>query len=73
VVQASAVAGSAREAETLSKVALLSGPERGEEVLSAGAGGVMVFDSGEVKACGPLAERLVKGSAPSMAKVAVER
>jgi thiamine biosynthesis lipoprotein len=73
VIQASAVAGSAREAETLSKVALLSGPERGAEVLSAGAGGVMVLDSGEVKACGPLAERLVKGSASSMAKVAVER
>lgn len=73
VIQASAVAGSAQEAETLSKMALLSGPERGAEVLSAGAGGVLVLDSGEVKAYGPLAERLVEGSASSTAKVAVER
>ena len=73
VVQASAVAGSAQEAETLSKVAFLSGPERGAEVLSAGAGGVMVLDSGEVKACGPLAGRLIEGSASQPAKVSIER
>ena len=69
VIQASAVAGSAQEAETLSKMALLSGPVRGAELLSNGAGGVMVLDSGEIVAAGPLAEQVGAGSADSTAKL----
>ena len=69
VVQATAVAGSAREAETLSKMAFLSGPEAGAEILGSGAGGVMVLDSGEVVALGPLAERISEGPADPTAKV----
>lgn len=69
VIQATAVAGSAREAETLSKMALLSGPDKGAEILSAGAGGVIVLDSGEIVAVGPLAGRIGGGSADPTAKL----
>lgn len=69
VIQATAVAGSAQEAETLSKVALLSGPVRGQEILEGAAGGVLVLDSGEVRACGSLAERVRGGTAAPSAKV----
>lgn len=72
VIQATAVAGSAQEAETLSKMALLAGPERGEAILAEVAGGALVLDSGEVRACGSLAGRLGRGSAGSTAKVASE-
>jgi FAD:protein FMN transferase len=43
----------ALEAETLSKMALLLGPEGGREVLSE-HGGVLVHDDGEVEIIGPL-------------------
>jgi thiamine biosynthesis lipoprotein len=42
------------EAETLSKVALLSGPDGGREVLSE-LGGLMVHDDGSLEPVGPLA------------------
>jgi thiamine biosynthesis lipoprotein len=48
VVQATAVAETALEAETLAKMALLSGPERARELLHL-AGGVLVLDDGEVE------------------------
>ena len=41
---------------TLAKTALLSGPERGRELLES-AGGVLVLDDGEVMLAGPLRER----------------
>ncbi|HET7122372.1 MAG TPA: FAD:protein FMN transferase [Solirubrobacterales bacterium] len=54
LVGATALGDSAVEAETLSKAALLSGPERGREVL-AERGGLLVHDSGRVELVGPLA------------------
>jgi thiamine biosynthesis lipoprotein len=56
VIQATAVAATGVEAETLAKTALLSGPERGRELLES-AGGVLVLDDGEVVLAGPLRER----------------
>lgn len=54
VVQATALAPTALEAEALAKAALLSGPERGRAVLER-HGGVLVLDSGDVVRCGALA------------------
>lgn len=54
VVQATALAGSAVLAETLAKAALLSGPERGLELLGE-YGGALVLDSGEIALAGPIA------------------
>lgn len=48
LIAATAVAGSALEAETLSKAALLRGPAGAREVLGA-HGGVLVHDNGEVE------------------------
>jgi thiamine biosynthesis lipoprotein len=73
VIQATAVAGSAQEAETLSKAALLSGPERGGEILSSCAGGLMILDSGEARVFGPLSDAFQAGADPSPEKVLSER
>jgi thiamine biosynthesis lipoprotein len=54
LVGATALGDSALEAETLSKAALLSGPERGREIL-AERGGLLIHDSGWVELVGPLA------------------
>ena len=54
VIQATALADTALLAETIAKQALLSGPERGRELL-APRGGVLVLDDGTVDAIGPLA------------------
>jgi thiamine biosynthesis lipoprotein len=54
VVGATALGATALEAETFSKAALLSGPERGRELL-AEQGGLLVHDSGRVELIGPLA------------------
>ena len=54
LVGATALADTAVEAETLSKAALLSGPEGGRQVL-AERGGLLVHDSGRVELVGPLA------------------
>jgi thiamine biosynthesis lipoprotein len=48
LIGATAVAGSALEAETLSKLALLSGPDGARRVL-AGRGGVLFHDDGAVE------------------------
>ena len=61
VIQATAVARTGVEAETLAKVALLSGPLRGLRVLEP-EGGALVLDDGEVVLAGPLRER-VRGAA----------
>jgi FAD:protein FMN transferase len=61
LIGATALGGSALEAETLSKMALLGGPDTARRVL-AEHGGMIVHDSGEVEAIGPLNGRL---SAPS--------
>ena len=55
VIQATALAASGVEAETLAKTALLSGPARGLEVLEP-SGGAIVLDDGEVVLAGPLRE-----------------
>lgn len=52
LVQATAVAPTALEAETLAKMAFLSGPDGAEEIL-APLGGVTVDDDGEVRLHGP--------------------
>lgn len=54
LVGATALGDTAVEAETLSKSALLAGPERGRELLS-DRGGLLVHDSGRVELVGPLA------------------
>lgn len=54
VVQATALAPTAVEAEALAKAALLSGPGRARRVLSE-HGGVIVLDCGEVEAIGTVA------------------
>jgi thiamine biosynthesis lipoprotein len=53
LIGATALGGSALEAETLSKMALLSGPEGARRVLAA-QGGVVIHDSGLVEAIGPI-------------------
>jgi FAD:protein FMN transferase len=54
LVGATALGDTALEAETLSKAALLSGPEAGRELLGQ-RGGLLVHDSGRVELIGPLA------------------
>lgn len=54
LVGATALGATALEAETLSKTALLSGPEGGRRTL-AERGGLLVHDSGRVEPVGPLA------------------
>lgn len=56
LVGATALGDSALEAETLSKQALLSGPEQAREVLSE-RGGLIVHESGRVELAGPLSVR----------------
>jgi hypothetical protein len=56
LVGVTALGDTALEAETLSKAALLSGPERGRQLL-AHSGGFLVHDSGEVELLGPLNSR----------------
>ena len=55
VIQATAIAGAALEAESLAKLALLSGPEQGRRILDS-IGGVLVLDSGAVVTAGFLAD-----------------
>ncbi len=55
LIGATALGETAVEAETLSKTALLSGPEGAREAL-AGQGGLIVHDSGRVEPIGPLAK-----------------
>jgi thiamine biosynthesis lipoprotein len=59
VIQATAVAATGVEAETLAKTALLLGPERGLRVLEP-AGGALVLDDGHVVMAGPLRARAVE-------------
>lgn len=54
LISVTALGGTALEAETLSKLALLAGPDAARRVLS-DRGGVLVHDDGEVEAVGPLA------------------
>jgi thiamine biosynthesis lipoprotein len=49
LVSATALAPTALEAETLAKVALLSGPARARELLAANGGGVLVHDNGSLE------------------------
>ncbi len=56
LIGATALGDTAVEAETFAKAALLSGPERGREVL-AERGGLLVHDDGKVETVGPLAAK----------------
>jgi thiamine biosynthesis lipoprotein len=56
LIGATALGDTALEAETLSKAALLSGPEGGRRFLMR-SGGFLVHDSGEVELLGPLNSR----------------
>ena len=58
LVGATAMGRTALEAETLSKAALLSGPDHGCELLSE-HGGMLVHDDGHVEIVGPLTAKLV--------------
>jgi thiamine biosynthesis lipoprotein len=62
VVQATALAPTATQAEVLAKTALLSGSESARRVLEP-RGGILVLDSGEVEAVGGLASALRIGKA----------
>ena len=62
-----AFSASALEAETLSKMALLLGPDGARAVL-AEQGGMIVFDDGDVEEVGPLDEP--RGVAPSVWRAA---
>jgi thiamine biosynthesis lipoprotein len=66
LIGATALGATALEAETLSKLAVLSGPEAARRVLSE-QGGVIVHDTGEVEAVGPVG-RFV--AAPAVGTVA---
>jgi FAD:protein FMN transferase len=57
VIQATALASSALEAEVLAKMALLSGPEVGAAILEP-TGGVLVLDDGAAIVAGLLRERM---------------
>jgi thiamine biosynthesis lipoprotein len=56
LIGATALAATAVEAETLSKAALLSGPDGARRVLAA-SGGLLVHDSGETEVVGPAPAR----------------
>ncbi len=58
LVGVTALGRTALEAETLSKAALLSGPERGRELLSE-FGGMFVRDDGRVEIAGPVEPKLI--------------
>jgi len=64
LIGATALAPSALEAETLSKLALLGGPRGAREALAL-HGGLVVHNDGDVELIGPLAER----SSPVLARV----
>ncbi len=57
LIGVTALGGSALEAETLAKMALLGGPDGGRQALAA-HGGLIVHDSGDVEVVGPMRERL---------------
>jgi thiamine biosynthesis lipoprotein len=57
LIGATAIADSALEAETLSKMALLLGPSGAREVL-AQHGGIVIHDHGDVEAIGPIDGRI---------------
>jgi thiamine biosynthesis lipoprotein len=56
VIAATALGATALEAETTAKAALLSGPDAGRAILSE-RGGLLVFDSGQMEAVGPISVR----------------
>jgi thiamine biosynthesis lipoprotein len=56
VIQATSLGSTALEAETLAKMAFLSGPAGARETL-AEHGGLIVFDDGSVEAIGALPDR----------------
>lgn len=58
LVAVTALGRTALEAETLSKVALLSGPDRGREILSE-RGGMLVLEDGTVEVAGPVSAKLI--------------
>ena len=65
LIGATALGDSALEAETLSKMALLLGPDGARAVL-AEHGGVIVHDSGEVEAIGCVAGQIASPAVPEL-------
>jgi thiamine biosynthesis lipoprotein len=72
LVAATAVAPTALEAETLTKMALLLGPEGAREVL-AEHGGIAYGDDGGVELIGPIGRLQVRGSARPALRVRLPR
>ena len=66
LIGATALGPTALEAETLSKVALLSGPE-GARAALAEHGGIVVHDDGDVELIGPLRRPRLRVSIPELA------
>jgi thiamine biosynthesis lipoprotein len=56
LIQATSLGSTALEAETIAKMAFLSGPGRAREILSE-RGGLIVLDNGTVELCGPISGR----------------
>lgn len=59
LVGVTALGRTALEAETLSKAALLSGPERGRELIAGAYGGMLVHDDGRVEIAGAVKAKLI--------------
>ena len=68
LIGATALAGSALEAETLSKMALLMGADGARRVLAA-QGGLIVHDDGEVEPIGRVAAELSEAGPPADARL----
>jgi FAD:protein FMN transferase len=66
LIGVTALGGSALEAETLSKLALLGGPEAARRAL-AEHGGVVVHDDGAVEAIGPIEDQFAPGAVRAVA------
>jgi thiamine biosynthesis lipoprotein len=62
VVQATALAWTGVEAETIAKTALLAGPEHGRRLLQA-QGGILVLDDGSIECVGALADAEISTAA----------
>jgi FAD:protein FMN transferase len=72
LIAVTALGSTALEAETLSKLALLSGPDRAREVL-ADSGGVIIHDSGEAELVGEVDGGLDEGRRASAQRVGAGR
>ena len=72
MIQATALAPTALEAETIAKAALLLGPDRGRALLARG-GGALILDDGELVLAGDLNRRRPRTRAYAMTAVPTQQ